>query len=156
MKIRWKPFVICLAIPLIVGGLSSILTQNSMETFNALNQPPLSPPSWLFPIVWTILFLLMGLASYFVFVADVPQKQKSLSLTLYALQLVFNFLWTIIFFRLGQYLFAFLWLIVLWLLIAATLLSFFRISKKSGYLLLPYLLWVAFAGYLNLGIYLLN
>jgi benzodiazapine receptor len=153
LKIQWKNLITCLAIPLAVGGLSSLLTQNSMETFTVLNKPSLSPPGWLFPVVWTILYIFMGIASYLVLTAD---KSSETALTLYGVQLIFNFFWSIIFFNLNLYLFAFIWLILLWLLILGTMLAFYQISKPAAYLMLPYLLWVTFAGYLNYSIYLLN
>lgn len=156
MKIDKKRLVICLAIPLVVGGAAGLLTMNSMEAFEALNQPPLSPPGWLFPVVWTVLYVLMGIASYLVSVSDAPQEEKARALWTYGIQLAFNFLWPIAFFNLKWYLSAFLWLVILWILILITALRFGRIRKPAGYLLVPYLLWVAFAGYLNLGIYLLN
>ena len=156
MKIDKKRLIICLAIPLVVGGAAGLLTMNSMEAFEALNQPPLSPPRWLFPVVWTVLYVLMGIASYLVSVSDAPHEEKARALWTYGIQLAFNFLWPIAFFNLKWYLFAFLWLMILWILILITALRFGRIRKPAGYLLVPYLLWVAFAGYLNLGIYLLN
>lgn len=156
MKIDKKRLIICLAIPLVVGGAAGLLTMNSMEAFEALNQPPLSPPGWLFPVVWTVLYVLMGIASYLVSVSDAPQEEKTRALWTYGIQLAFNFLWPIAFFNLKWYLFAFLWLVILWILILITALRFGWIRKPAGYLLVPYLLWVAFAGYLNLGIYLLN
>ena len=139
-----------------VGGLSAFLTQDSMETFNRLNQPPLAPPGWLFPVVWTILFILMGLASYLVLTSGKSDQSIRNALSVYGFQLLVNFLWPILFFNLGLYLFSFFWLIFLWILILVTMLLFYRIRKTAGYLLLPYLLWVSFAGYLNLSIYLLN
>lgn len=155
MKIQWKPLLIAIAIPLGVGALSALLTGNSMADFAALNQPPLSPPGWLFPIVWTILYTLMGIASYLVYTSDKPARAKT-ALTAYGIQLFFNFFWSIFFFRLEWYTFAFVWLIVLWLLIAVTGLLFYRINKTAGLLILPYFLWVTFAAYLNLGIVILN
>lgn len=153
MKIQWKDLIICLAIPLAVGSLSALLTQNSMETFEAVTKPALAPPSRLFPVVWTILYLLMGIASYLVLTSENPNDT---ALNVYGIQLVFNFFWPIIFFNFGLYLLAFLWLAALWLLILKTTVLFFQVSKPAGYLMLPYLLWVTFAGYLNLAIYLLN
>lgn len=155
MKIQWKKLLICIAIPLAVGGLSALLTQDSMEAFGALNQPPLSPPGWLFPVVWTILYVLMGIASYLVVTAPhTPATAPALSA--YATQLFFNFCWSLFFFNGQQYLFAFIWLVVLWGLILVTLYRFYRIAPTAGYLLIPYLVWVTFAGYLNLGIAILN
>ena len=153
MKIQWKKLISCIALPLAVGGISALLTRNGMQTFQTLNKPALAPPAWLFPVAWTILYVLMGIASYLVLTSGKPNK---FALTLYSVQLIFNFFWSIIFFNLERYLFAFIWLILLWVLILLTTISFFKISKPAGYLMLPYLLWVAFAGYLNLCIYLLN
>ncbi len=156
MRVRWKTLAIALAIPLVVGGLSALVTRREMEAFSQLNQPPLSPPSWLFPIVWTILFLLMGLASYLVITGDAPDGVIRRALTVYGIQLGVNFLWSILFFNLKWYLFAFCWLVLLWGLILVTMLLFFPIRKAAGWLLVPYFLWVTFAGYLNFGIFLLN
>ena len=153
MKIQWKNLITCIAIPLAVGSLSALLTRNSMETFNAITKPGLAPPSWLFPVVWTILYVLMGIASYLVLTSGKPNEK---ALTTYGIQLIFNFFWSLIFFNLELYLFAFVWLVLLWLLILKTTLLFYQISKPAGYLMVPYLLWVTFAGYLNLSIYLLN
>ena len=155
MKNR-KDLILCLLVPLLTGALSAFLTRNAMEQFEQLNKPPLSPPGWLFPVVWTILYLMMGTASYLVRSSGGPRRAVDEALTLYGLQLVFNFLWTILFFNMGRYLFAFFWLVVLWVLILAAALRFYRLSKPAGYLMVPYLLWVAFAGYLNLGTYLIN
>lgn len=155
MKNR-KDLILCLLVPLLTGALSAFLTRNAMEQFERLNKPPLSPPGWLFPVVWTILYLMMGAASYLVRRSGGPRRAVDEALTLYAVQLGFNFLWTILFFNMGRYLFAFFWLAVMWVLILAAALRFYRLSKTAGYLMVPYLLWVAFAGYLNLGVYLMN
>ena len=155
MRIHLKKLLKCIAIPLLVGGLSALLTMSSMEHFETLNQPPLSPPGWLFPVVWSVLFILMGIASYLVIVNG-KSDDKKIALTVYGIQLAFNFFWSLIFFNLEAYLFAFIWLTVLWVLIIINTVLFYRISKPAGILLLPYLLWVTFAGYLNLAIYFLN
>lgn len=156
MTIKLKPFLINLFIPLAVGGFSALLTMNSMESFENINQPPLSPPGWLFPVVWTILYILMGISAYIVTTSSATEKQKRNALIVYGTQLFFNFLWSIIFFNREDYLFAFIWLAALWALILANIILFYRISKPAGLLLIPYLLWVTFAGYLNFAIYLLN
>ena len=155
MKIHLKKLLIAIGIPLLVGGLSALLTMGSMSSFEEVRKPPLSPPSWLFPVVWTILFILMGIASYLIVTAE-ENTLKLPALVLYGTQLFFNFFWSIIFFNLEAYLFAFVWLIILWLLILATIVTFYKISKPAAFLLIPYLLWVTFAGYLNFGIFLLN
>lgn len=153
MKIQWKKLVVCLLLPLAVGGLAAFLTRNSMDLFAMVKKPPLSPPGWLFPVVWTILYLLMGFASYLVLVAEKPGRT---AWKFYLAQLAFNFVWPILFFHLQMYLLSFVWLLLLWMLILVTILWFTRSSRLAGYLLIPYLLWVTFAGYLNLGIYILN
>ena len=156
MKIKWKQLIICIAIPLAVGGLSALLTRDSMDTFKSLNKPPLSPPDWLFPVVWSVLFVLMGIASYLVLESGEPRKAIRTSLAVYGAQLIVNFFWSIFFFNLGAYLFSFFWLVLLWLMIWATIILFCKSSKPAGYLLIPYILWVTFAGYLNFAVYLLN
>lgn len=156
MKIRWKTLIICVAIPLLVGIVSGLISRGGMEAFDSLNKPPLSPPGWLFPVVWTVLYVLMGVASYLVVTSGSPQAQIERALLPYGLQLFFNFFWSIIFFNFGLYTFAFLWLLALLVLIIITAVRFFGISKPAAYLLIPYILWVSFAGYLNLGISVLN
>lgn len=152
--IRLKPLLINLLIPLGVGGLSAFLTKDSMELYGRIEQPPLSPPAWLFPVVWTILFLLMGTAAYLVWMRDSTGRNGSL--LLYGIQLIFNFVWTLIFFNLQNYLFALIWLTILWVLILIVTIQFFKESRAAGWLMIPYLLWVSFALYLNAGVWLLN
>ena len=155
-KINFKTLLIFLAIPLVVGGVSALLTMGSMEYFELLEKPPLSPPGWLFPIVWTILFILMGASSYLVVESGAEPLVKISALKMYFLQLVFNLLWSIFFFNLELYGFSFMWLLTLLFLIVLTAVRFRRIDKLAGILMLPYIAWVIFAGYLNLGIALLN
>ena len=156
MKEKWRSLIVCLLIPLAVGGLSAWLSGGGMQAFSQMNQPPLSPPGWLFPVVWTILYLLMGLASWLVFTSGEPKLQIKEALKVYGLQLAVNFFWSVIFFSLQRYLLAFFWLVLLWVLIIVTMVRFYRIRETAGELLLPYFLWVTFAGYLNFAIYLLN
>ena len=153
MKI--KKLLICLAIPLAVGGLSALLS-GGMDSYDGLVKPPLSPPGWLFPVVWTILFLLMGYASYRVLTANAPQDQRRKALFAYGAQLVLNFLWSPVFFGLGWLTAAFFILVALWIMIVVTTALFGRMDTIAGNLLLPYLLWVTFAGYLNFAFILLN
>lgn len=127
-----------------------------MGEFTLLRRPPLSPPMWVFPVVWTILFAVMGFASYLVYTAEGRRGGKRSALWTYGLQLLVNFAWPVFFFELNWRLFAFFWLILLWAMILGVTVQFFRIRPGAGLLMLPYLAWVAFAGYLNFGIYLLN
>ena len=155
MKFSWKKLLIGLAIPLGTGGLAALLS-GGMDSYRTLNQPPLSPPGWLFPIVWSILYLLMGYASYRIYTADAPASARKQALILYGAQLLANFLWPIVFFRFHWYWAAFLLLAILWVLIYLTMQLFSPIDETAEDLLIPYLLWVTFAGYLNLGVALLN
>lgn len=152
---RLKPLIF-LAIPLAVGGLAALFSAGSMDNFSALNQPPLSPPGWLFPIVWGILYILMGTASYIIYSSDAPEISKKKALGLYLVQLGLNFLWPILFFTFGLCTAAAVLIVILWVLILLTLLYFYRISKNAGYLIIPYLLWVTFAAYLNIAICIIN
>lgn len=156
MQADKKLLVKCIAIPLLVGAVSAWITMDAMKEFANLNQPPLSPPGWLFPVVWTILYILMGVSVYLVIKAGANESGESKALTIYVYQLVVNFLWPTFFFNLQWYLFSFLWLVLLWGLVLVMILSFYRISKVAAYLQIPYLIWLTFAGYLNLGIWLLN
>lgn len=156
MKIKWTELLTCLLIPLSVGAISGVISGSGIDGFNSMVKPPLSPPSWLFPVVWTILFILMGVASYLVLTSGEKKEDIVRALTFYGIQLFFNFFWSIIFFNLEWYLVAFIWLLVLWVLIIITAVSFYKISKTAGLLMIPYILWVTFAGYLNFAIFLLN
>lgn len=155
-KIDKKLLALCIVLPLLVGTISALLTRESMMLFAGVKKPPLSPPGWLFPVVWTILYTLMGIASYLMLTGEATKEEKGKALNVYLYQLLVNFLWSTWFFNFQWYLFAFFWLVLLWVMILVTTVRFYRISKTAGYLLIPYLLWVTFAGYLNLGIALLN
>lgn len=155
MKGNWKKLLLFLAIPLAVGGLSALVS-GGMGMYQELVKPPLSPPGWLFPIVWSVLYLLMGWASYRVYTWGQDRQAVKGALILYGVQLAVNFLWPVVFFRFGLLLTAFLVLLVLWVLVFFTMRAFSRIDETAGDLLIPYFLWVTFAGYLNLGFFLLN
>ena len=152
-----KPYVISISIALAVGGLAAYLTMDSMEIYGSINQPALAPPGWLFPVVWTILYVLMGISAALIYTDKTATgDEKKIALKIYAFQLIVNFFWTLIFFNLRNYLFAFVWLVLLWVLILIMIIRFYRIRPVAGLLQIPYLLWVTFAGYLNFMIYLLN
>ena len=156
MKINKRLLFICIAIPIIVGTVSALLTQNSMEVFQSMNKPPLAPPGWLFPVVWTLLYILMGISSYLILQSGEEQEEIRKALTIYGYQLAVNFLWPTFFFNCGWYFFSFLWLLVLWVLVLIMILRFKDISKLAAYMNIPYLVWLTFAGYLNLGVWILN
>lgn len=146
----------CIAIPLLVGGLASFLTRGGMGIFMQLNQPPLSPPGWVFGVVWTILYILMGVSSYLVIQSGAEEEEINKALSVYVYQLIVNFLWPTFFFNFGWFFFAFLWLVLLWVLVFIMIRRFYDISKLAGILQIPYLIWLTFAAYLNLGVWLLN
>ena len=154
--IKWKQLAVCVAIPLAVGALAALLSRGAMEDYQDLYKPLLSPPSWLFPVVWTILYVLMGLASYYVYSSSASPERIRRAMKAYALQLAANFIWPLIFFVLGAYLIAFLWLILLFALALVCALRFGYIDARAGRLMAPYLVWLFFAAYLNLGVHLLN
>lgn len=154
MNTNKRKLIVFILIPLAVGLVSGILTKNSMTMYNSLNQPALSPPGWVFPVVWTILYILMGVSSYLI--ATSPSQKKQEALLLYAIQLFLNFIWSPIFFGLGNYFLALLVLVLLWYVIVKMIRAFFRIDPTAALLQIPYLLWITFAGYLNLAIIFLN
>ena len=156
MKIKKGLLIKSIAIPIILGAASGFLTRNAMKDFETLNQPPLSPPGWLFPIVWTILYVLMGISAYMIKVANASAEEIDDALTIYRYQLIVNFLWPVFFFNFGWYLFAFAWLLLLWILVIFMIRKFYEISKPAAYLNIPYLIWLTFAAYLNFGVWWLN
>ncbi len=157
MKKQTRIYIISIAISLGVGIVSALLTMGNMNIYEEVNTPPLSPPSFLFPVVWTILYILMGISAAMVLTTGTsPLAKRKEALTVYGLSLFFNFFWSIIFFNLRAFLFAFVWLVVLLALIIFTIVKYFKINSTAAYLQIPYAIWVTFAGYLNLGIWLLN
>ncbi len=156
-----KPYILFysvgIAIPMTVGILSAALTRESMDVYEQLIQPPLAPPPILFPIVWSILFLLMGISSVMVYLKRYfDQDAVKKGLAYYAVSLVLNFLWSIVFFNLGSALFAFVILIALLATIILTIFEYRKVDRIAAYLQIPYAIWVIFAGYLNFAIWLLN
>lgn len=155
-KFNLKRFLISIAIPLIVGGLSALITSENMNLYSRIETPPLSPPGWIFPVVWTILYTLMGVSFYLVWNSNAAIFEKKQAFWVYAIQLFLNFIWSPIFFNMRAYLIAFIVLLALWGFVLAMIIKFYKISKLAGILQIPYLIWLTFAGYLNLAIYLLN
>ncbi len=151
-----RSLMICLLTPLAAGAAASLLTLGGMREYARLAKPPLSPPGWVFPAVWTVLYLLMGLASWLITGANASEDRKQMALSLYAVQLTANFLWPLLFFGLARYTLAFLWLLVLLALVLAAWDRFRRLDRRAGTLLIPYILWLCFAAYLNLGAAMLN
>lgn len=152
MKEKFKTYAKAILTPVIMGGIVGLIISKSID-YNQLKQPPLSPPSIAFPIVWTILYILMGI-SYGILVDKKLLNAKAK--IIYYNQLIFNGLWSIIFFSLKWRLFAFIWIIALAILVIFMIIEFYKKNKLAGLLQIPYLLWVLFAAYLNITVYLLN
>lgn len=148
-------YILYLITPLIVGFLSNILTSNYRDFYKTLIKPPLAPPGYLFGIVWTILFILIGI-SYFLLKLKTEGIDISNIDFWYYLQLIINFFWSIFFFKNQALTFSFIWLLFLLIIVVITFLKFYKTNKISSYLLIPYILWIIFAGYLNLSIAILN
>lgn len=153
-KINIKHLLISLAISLGVGMLSGLLTMGAMDSFEKIIKPSLTPPGIVFPFVWAVLYILMGISAYIIYESDSPNKKKAL--TIYAIQLAANFVWPLLFFNAQAYLASFLLILFLWLAIILMISNFYKINKCAAYLQIPYLLWVTFAAYLNFAIFLLN
>ena len=153
MKINWKKLIIITIITFIVGSFFSWFTMNNMDTFKELEKP-INVPGFLFPIVWSILYLLMSISFYRVLQSD--DENKKPQVISYIVQLIINSLWSLIFFGFEAYLLAFIWIIILLISVIIMIINFYKIDKKAAYLNIPYVLWIIFAAYLNIGIYLLN
>lgn len=152
--IKLKSLLKCLGISLGVGVLSAIINMRSMKIYNEIVMPSLAPPAMLFPIVWTILFILMGISSYLICISYSDNKAKALAI--YAAQLILNFIWSPVFFGLNMYLLALVILLVLWVMVLWMISEFYKIDKLAAFLQIPYILWLTFAVYLNFAIYILN
>jgi tryptophan-rich sensory protein len=151
-----KNYVFWITVTVFVGFIAGLITRQGTKLYNeTVVKPPLSPPAIVFPIVWTVLYALMGYCAARVSLAF-PSKNRKNAIYVYSLQLVFNFFWSLIFFNAEAFLFAFIWLVILWGIILATILIFRRVDRLAGNLLIPYLIWVTFALYLNFGVFLMN
>lgn len=152
-KINWKKLIIITIITFVVGSFFSWFLMNNMETFNELEKP-IKVPGILFPIVWSILYLLMSISCYII--TESNNSKRKNAIIWYAIQLIINSLWSLIFFGFNLYLFSFIWIVLLGITVVIMIIKFYKIDKRAAYLNIPYILWILFAGYLNLGIYLLN
>lgn len=157
MKQRnWKPYVRWVLLAEAVGALSGWLSREGTQIYGqSIVQPPLSPPAIVFPIVWVILYALMGIGAARVWLAE-ESPQRSRGLNLFIAQLIVNFFWSPIFFNLQAFGLAFFWLLLLWVLVAWMIISFYQTDKIAALLQVPYLIWLTFAAYLNAGVWYLN
>ena len=156
MKKGTKTILFAILLAEAVGALSGWLTRDGMKAFtDAITQPPLSPPPLVFPIIWTILYSLMGYGSGRIWLSASSAKRNR-ALNLYTAQLILNFFWSLIFFNAQAFGFAFFWLLALWILVLLMILAFHRIDPLAAWLQIPYLTWLTFAAYLNFGVWYLN
>lgn len=158
MKLKdYRNLFLSILICNLAGAIGSIFTMPAIDSwYDNLVKPALNPPSWVFGPVWTLLFILMGVAAFIVYNHGWEKVEVKIALSIFGVQLILNTLWSIIFFGLQNPGLAFLELVLLWMAILFSIISFFRVSKKAAYLLIPYIMWVSFAGYLNLSFFLLN
>ena len=152
---KWRPYAGFSAIALLAGGVSALVTNGEMAAFSALRQPPLSPPGWLFPVAWTVLYLLMGVGMALVW-RQTEGASRRRAVTIWGVQLAANVFWPLLFFLWQKRLLSFLWLLLVLVLAGKMASEFETHSETAARLQIPYLLWLIFAGYLNLGVYLLN
>ncbi len=155
-RVSYGALILSIIIPLAVGFTSTLLVGDSYEMFQQINKPSFAPPGWIFGPVWTILYILMGIASYRIWMQGIEKREVRVALFFYGFQLILNFLWTIIFFGLQLMGLAFIEIITLLIFIIITAVRFYKIDKVAGYLLIPYILWVSFAAILNFSIWRLN
>ena len=148
-----KTYIVSIIVPLALGAAVGLLTSGSMKAYDSLTKPALSPPGILFPIAWSILYTLMGISHGILKTEHLDSRDTE---TVYYTQLIVNLLWPILFFSLGWRLFAFIWIVLLDILVITMTLRFYRRNRTAGLLQLPYCLWLLFASYLNLATYLLN
>lgn len=148
-----KKLIIYILIPLIAGGIGYLLGGGN-NIYDSVKRPSFAPPDFLFPIVWTILYILMGISAYIV--SNSSSTYKNLGLIIYYVQLVINSLWNLFFFRLNWFLFAFIWLILLLVLVIYMVYLFSKSDKKSAWLNVPYVLWLLFAAVLNFSVFWIN
>lgn len=156
MKTNSRSLLKCIALPLLLAGLSWLLSRNGISEFQYFIEPPLSPAPKIFIPVWLILSVSMGIASYLIHQADTSHNSRFEALFLYHLQLGSLFLWSVFFYRFHFFFVSFIWLLFIWAILWMTIQSFYVIRKSAGLLLLPYLLWISLYGYLNLLLSLLN
>ena len=152
--IKCKPFLLSILVPVLIGFISGMIILPDVGIYSMLQLPPGAPPAFVFPIVWTILYVLMGISSYGIFSSK--SDYISVSFWIYALQLALNFFWPIIFFKSQLYTFAFVWILLLICAVTLMIIMFSKVKKISAYLMIPYLIWCIYAAYLNLGVVVLN
>ncbi len=155
-KASWRTYLFFILLSVLTGILSGVISAGAMDTYQQeVIRPPLSPPGSVFPVVWTALYVLMGIGAARVWAVE-PGKERNKGINLFVAQLVVNFFWSLIFFNLQSYALAFLWLLLLWGLVIWMVITFWKTDRLAAMLQLPYLLWLTFAAYLSAGVWYLN
>ncbi len=154
-KKKLKTYVLFILFTELIGIVAGLFTSMGMDDYKQAVKPALTPPDIVFPIVWTILYALMGISAARIWLSK-PTKERNHGLIIWGAQLFFNFFWSLIFFNLQAYGFAFFWILILWALIVAMIYTFNKTDRLAAFLQIPYLLWVTFATYLNLMVWVLN
>jgi tryptophan-rich sensory protein len=155
-KVKIFPLIGSILLPLVGSALVGYLTSNSMAIYNSLEKPPFAPPGWIFGVVWPVIYILMGIAAYRIYMLRDQGRDVGRALFFYIIQLLLNFLWSFIFFSFRLYGLAFIELIILFVFVFITFVKFIKLDKIAGFLLIPYLLWLIFAGFLNFMIWTKN
>ena len=157
MKLKdWKIYAFWIGLSEVVGILAGVISRSGMQNYMSIvHKPPLTPPAILFPVVWTILYALMGIGAARIYLAaESPERNRGISV--FIAQLIVNFFWPLFFFNLQAYGFAFFWLLLLWVLVLYMIFTFYKVDKTAAWLQIPYLIWLTFAAYLNIGVLILN
>ena len=153
---NWKPYLISAAVALSIGTLSGLLSIVGMNVYmESVTKPALTPPEWIFPVVWTLLYILMGIGSARIWMHD-DSIQRSRGLNLYVVQLILNFFWSLIFFNAQAFGVAVIWLLLLLTAVVLMTIQFYKVDRKAAYLQIPYIIWLVFATYLSIGAWYLN
>lgn len=156
LSLRPGTMAFCLVLPIALGGISALASGNIQQEYFFMNKPAFFPPAYIFPFVWTVLYVCMGIALYLVLISNASEKEMRHACLFFALKMALNFTWPILFFRESLYLFAFFWSLGLCVLVAITMVSFYRINKAAGILMIPYLGWTVFAVFLNYVVYIIS
>ena len=156
IKFDLKKLILSLLPPIAVGGIASLITRGDMDIYKTIKKPPLAPPGIVFPIVWTVLYILMGISFYLVWTSHASYKEKRNAFIVYFISLALNFIWSPVFFSLQKFILAFIILVLLFISVAIYVTLYYRIHKTAGLLQIPYIIWLIIAAYLNLTIALLN
>lgn len=156
VKRNWRVYAFWVVLCELVGFASGLLSREGIAVYNvSVAKPSFTPPAWVFPVVWTILFAIMGISAARVCISP-PSKVRSWGLNVFIAQLVVNFFWPLFFFNLQAFGFAFIWVILLWILVAFTIYQFWKVDRTAAWLLVPYLAWLTFAAILNGAVWLMN